>query len=531
MRVRGHKKQFSTGGWARIGATLCVAFALLVPQMGAAQVLVYSENFENAITNTATGAQGYSIAGASYVGTTPAGQSYTASSDWLNGNHCNGIVLSANNSTVPAWANSETACRPDSGAQSYNAIRTLARGMGQVFGGGDNNHAVSAYSECANGVCAAIGSGATNGVMFKTNSLIPVTPNHYYTFSVQVAALNCPAVAVSAPGAGDPQYQFQLIDSSGTATSVGGILDACTTGRTVTTVTNLQTSPFATTVTVYTKALTASTAFQYPGSSLGVQMYNANGATFGNDGAFDNIQVVDVTPTLSKSFNPASLVQGATSTLTFTVTNTTDLLAKAGWSFTDSLSSGLAVATPNGLGGTCASAGAAVTATAGSSTITVTNGSLAAGTASCTITVNVTSATAATYTNGASNITASYVNPPANATVTFLPKVNVSITKDDGKTTYSPGGTGIYTITVTNTGPGTATGVTLADALPPGITLNGTWACTGAGGSTCSAANGTTMAALNALTLTVPPGTVPPGSSTAITIQLPVTYSNSPANY
>jgi uncharacterized repeat protein (TIGR01451 family) len=511
---------------------LVVPVALVsVPAFGWAQTVIYSENFENAITNTATGAEGYSVAGASYVGTTPAGQSYTASSDWLNGNHCNGIVLSASNSTVPSWANSQTACRPDSGAQSYNAIRTIARGMGQAFGGGDNDHVVSAYSECANGVCSTIGSGPTNGIMFKTNNLIPVTANHFYTFAVQVAALNCPAVAVATPGAGDPQYQFQLVDGTGTTTNVGGVLDACTTGRTANTVANLQTSPFASSVTVYTKAVTASAAFQYTGSSLGVQMYNANGATFGNDGAFDNIQVVDVTPTLSKSFSPASLPQGGTSTLTFTVTNTGDLLAKAGWTFTDSLSSGLVVASPNGLGGTCISAGATVTATAGTSTITLTNGNLAAGTASCTITVNVTSASAATYTNGAANVTASFVNPPPNASVTFLPKVNVSVSKDDGRTSYSPGGSGIYTITVNNTGPGTATGLALGDVLPLGVTLNGTWTCAGAGGSSCSAANGTTAAALNALLLTMPPGTAPPGSSTAVVIQVPVTYSNSPASY
>ena len=171
--------------------------------------------------------------------------------------------------------------------------------------------------------------------------------------------------------------------------------------------------------------------------------------------------------------------------------------------------------TPARLGKTCITASATVTATAGSSTITV----------------KVASALAVTSTNGAANVTASFVNPPANASVTFLPKVNVSVSKDDGRTSYSPGGTGIYTITVNNTGPGTATGLALGDALPLGVTLNGTWTCTGAGGSSCSAASGTTAAALNALLLTIPAGTAPPGSSTAVVIQVPVTYSNSPANY
>ena len=56
----------------------------------------------------------------------------------------------------------------------------------------------------------------------------------------------------------------------------------------------------------------------------------------------------------------------------------------------------IVVATPNGLGGTCTTG--SVTATAGSGTITYTNGaSIPAG--GCTITVNVTGASNGTYTN------------------------------------------------------------------------------------------------------------------------------------
>ena len=46
--------------------------------------------------------------------------------------------------------------------------------------------------------------------------------------------------------------------------------------------------------------------------------------------------------------------------------------------------------------------------------------------------------------------------------------VSLAVVKTDGSTSYTPGGTATYTITVTNGGTSDALGVTVADALPPG---------------------------------------------------------------
>lgn len=56
--------------------------------------------------------------------------------------------------------------------------------------------------------------------------------------------------------------------------------------------------------------------------------------------------------------------------------------------------------------------------------------------------------------------------------------VDLSITKDDGSATYTPGGTTTYTIVVTNNGPDDVAGVTIADDLPDGVTMTGPWTCT-----------------------------------------------------
>lgn len=64
--------------------------------------------------------------------------------------------------------------------------------------------------------------------------------------------------------------------------------------------------------------------------------------------------------------------------------------------------------------------------------------------------------------------------------------VDLSITKTDGVTTVTAGGSTTYTITASNIGPDPAPGATIADAFPPSLTCS--WTCTGAGGGTCFAA-------------------------------------------
>ena len=63
---------------------------------------------------------------------------------------------------------------------------------------------------------------------------------------------------------------------------------------------------------------------------------------------------------------------------------------------------------------------------------------------------------------------------------------DLSITKTDGVTTVTAGGSATYTITASNAGPNNATGATVADTFP--AILTGTWTCVGAGGGTCTAA-------------------------------------------
>lgn len=156
-------------------------------------------------------------------------------------------------------------------------------------------------------------------------------------------------------------------------------------------------------------------------TSLTLRVNNANTTGGGNDFLMDDMVLLDVTPQLSKAFSPASLGVGGSSTLTFTITNTAELGAKNGWSFTDTLPAGLTVASAD-IATNCPSG--VLTAPIGASAISL-SGNLTAGLASCTATIPVTANTAGTYTNGASNITSSVgLNPPASTSVTFNTQPN-----------------------------------------------------------------------------------------------------------
>ena len=76
-------------------------------------------------------------------------------------------------------------------------------------------------------------------------------------------------------------------------------------------------------------------------------------------------------------------------------------------------------------------------------------------------------------------------NNSATDTDTLTPQADLAITKTDGVTTATPGGSVTYTITASNAGPSNATGATVADTFPASLTC--TWTCAGAGGGTCTA--------------------------------------------
>ncbi|HET7843917.1 MAG TPA: proprotein convertase P-domain-containing protein, partial [Xanthomonadales bacterium] len=140
---------------------------------------------------------------------------------------------------------------------------------------------------------------------------------------------------------------------------------------------------------------------------------------------------------------------------------------------------------------TCVGAGGGTCTASGSGNISDTTNLPAGGsvtyTASCAISAGATGSISNTATVAApAGVTdPTPGNNSATDTDTVTAAADLSITKTDGVTTATPGGSVTYTIVANNAGPSAATGATVADTFPATETC--TWTCVGAGGGTCTA--------------------------------------------
>ena len=122
-------------------------------------------------------------------------------------------------------------------------------------------------------------------------------------------------------------------------------------------------------------------------------------------------------PVISKSFTPATIVASETSALSFTIANPNPAVNLSQVGFTDILPTGVEVASPNGLTGSCGSG----TISAGTGGVSLTNGTIPAG-AICTFSVNVVGTTAGQMDNITTFVTSSEggIGNAATAALTVL---------------------------------------------------------------------------------------------------------------
>ncbi|HEV7768776.1 MAG TPA: SBBP repeat-containing protein [Thermoanaerobaculia bacterium] len=182
------------------------------------------------------------------------------------------------------------------------------------------------------------------------------------------------------------------------------------------------------------------------------------------------------TPGTSITYTITASNSGPTAATGVTVFDDFDDTRLSGISWTASTSTGVTGFDPSGTGdindtGISFPVNSSVTYTVNA---TILNG--ATGTLSNT----------ATVTESGDVIDVDTANNSATDTTTLTPSADLSITKTDGVTTATPGGSVTYTITASNGGPNPVTGATVADTFPASLTCN--WTCVGFGGGTCTAA-------------------------------------------
>lgn len=385
---------------------------------------------------------------------------YTAAAYWLNAAYCNGFVMNADMAVTKAQINS-TYCGPNGGsansAQSeddYGAVRTKAWALGKLTGMTDTvARANGTLSTNTSGGLPSTDLASNDSVMFQTLTTsisLPEAASRFLNISLDSAA-QCGDNGNDQTNA--PRLSLWLLAGSQARQLTSAPVNVCNTSYAHATGSTLYTTANSNIGTLRRTDNSSYASWVYPvraasyfgdqsflvgsetafglrirnttaASSTGRGAGDTAGTANGNDGAVDNVRIVDVTPWLEKSFSPARVPAGGESTLTLTVRNTTEKSEKKGWSFVDTLPTGLKVLNPasQAVTGTClVQDGARVSLTADSITVAAGTGWLKAGVDQCTIVVKVTSATTGSYTNDTTtNVSQRVGIDPGNAaTVEF----------------------------------------------------------------------------------------------------------------
>ena len=210
-------------------------------------------------------------------------------------------------------------------------------------------------------------------------------------------------------------------------------------------------------------------------------------------GATKILNVVAVAPPfIAKAFAPAIVGINDVSTLTFTVTNPNNATVGtiAGVAFSDTYPSGLVNATIPNASTTCTGASLSV----GSNSIALTGASIPFN-SSCTVSVNVVSASANSYLNTSGNVSSTTVTPfvvgtgnTASATLTVVPKPTIS--KAFATSYILPGGITSLTLTLDNPTALALTSVAFTDNFPIDLLVATPNALNNSCGGTATASSG-----------------------------------------
>ncbi|MFZ3191976.1 MAG: SdrD B-like domain-containing protein [Moraxellaceae bacterium] len=117
-----------------------------------------------------------------------------------------------------------------------------------------------------------------------------------------------------------------------------------------------------------------------------------------NTSEFSPVVRASNAPTLTKAFNPTSIIAGQNSVLTITLANSNTVAATLTGSLADNLPANVTIADLPNATTTC-TGGAGVTAVTGQSVVTLASGAVIPANNSCTVSVKVTSTVAGIYTN------------------------------------------------------------------------------------------------------------------------------------
>jgi mucin-19 len=495
------------------------------------------------VTSTNGGTGNTSNASITVVAPPTIAKAFGAASIPLNGSTSLSFTITNPNTTVALTGVAFSDTLPAGLVVSTPNGLTGTCGAGTITAvAGSNSISLSGGTIAANGSCTFSVNVTGTAAGLQTNTTGNVTSTEggtggTATASVKVEAppsiakvFNPSTIAVNAttsltftitnPAANvDPLTGVAFTDTLPTGLTVAnGTSTVC--GGTLTT-----TAPTGIALTGATIAVNGQCQFSVTvtGAASG-QYTNTTGSVTSTNGGTGNTASANLTvvtpPSIAKAFGAATIPLNGTTSLTFTITNPNTSVALSGVAFTDNLPAGLVVATPNGLSNTC---NGTVTATAGSGSITLSAGTIAAS-GSCTVVVNVQGTTAGVKNNSVQvTSTEGGTGNTSNASITVVGPP--TITKAFGAASIPLNGSTSLSFTITNPSTTVAlTGVAFSDTLPAGLVVSTPNGLTG----TCGAGTITATAGTNTISLSG--GTIAASGSCTFSVNVTGTAAGAQVN-
>lgn len=361
---------------------------------------------------------------------------------------------------------------------------------------------------------ASLGVGTINSV----KAIAPSRIQSGGTATVTVTLTNPTGVAQT-----NGTFSDTLVGMQASGGAVGGTCTGTTPNTLVAGATNLAFSG----ITIPAAGCTVT--FNITSSTPGSQSNSISGVSTAllPAGPVSNTATLDVTGPagIAKSFAPATIQQGGTSVLTFTLTNGNSI-ALTGAGFTDTLTN-MQIQANGAAGGTCTGAASNVL-TAGQTALTFTGLTIPAGGGGCTVTVTVTSNAAspaighANTTSGVTSVEAAIGTPAATAYLKVA--ATPTITKGFSPATVGEGSSSTITFTLANAGNIALTGASFSDTL-----TNMQIGATGTAGGSCAGAAGNSFS-VGQTSLAFSGITIPAAGSCTVTVAITATVAGTQTN-
>ena len=400
---------------------------------------------------------------------------------------------------------------------SVRVVGTIAGNLIDTIPPGAINSA-QGVSNPLQGTATLSVTGTVNLSITKTDGVASAIPGGTTTYTIVVS--NAGPNDVTGLGLNDTPPAGVTFSSWTCAATAGSACPASGSGPIATNVTVLNGGSITFTVNAAiasgaTGSITNTASLAVPGSVI-----DTNPVTSASD---TDTLTPQADLAVTKTDGVTTVVPGTSTTYTIVVSNNGPSDAP-GATVTDTLPAGISSAT-----WTCAATAGSSCPASGLGNINVAVNLLAGGSATFTLVATISQGAVGNLVNTATVTAPAGVTDPnpannsATDTDTLTPLADLAITKTDGVTSVSAGGTTSYTIVVSNSGPSAGNGAVFTDPAVANLNVTSVTCGSASGGAACPTVPNTTVALMQGAGIVIP--TLPAGGSVTFTVNATVAGS------